>query len=493
MIFGKSSVGSKRIEDRTSRTTVKYAIRSAVLVAIAVPALAGGFACSGGNVDLPPDEPGPTATGEVPTFHKDIEPLVQAHCQSCHTPGKLAPFSLVTYDDAKRVAGLMARETSARRMPPWNAQETAECKPPHAWKGDARLTDAQIDLIARWKNGGSPEGDPKDAPPSRVEPKEGLALPDLEVAPKAPFVAGGDRDQFRCFAIDPKVVGPRFVSGVHVIPGNGKVVHHAVVVADMKRASLAKAGSDGSYECSGGDAFTKDQIVLDVWTPGVRPIELPETIGIPFPEGSSLMLQIHYSPGGETAAPDTTRVQLRFASRVPDYYLFTTGAGNAGVALPGGDGLQSDPDDRSGIPEFRIPAYASHHVERMQTTISSTTDTGAAMPPLYVYGLMAHEHLAGIDVKVDLQRGDATTCLLQDRWDFHWQRMYAYDAPIGSLPMLLPGDKLKLRCTYDNTMDNRRLSAELIARKRPIQDVTLGEQTLDEMCLVVAQVLVKRP
>ena len=58
----------------------------------------------------------PPATG--PTFHKDVEAILQQHCQTCHSPGHIAPFSLLTYADAKSVAGLMEKDTTAKIMPP---------------------------------------------------------------------------------------------------------------------------------------------------------------------------------------------------------------------------------------------------------------------------------------------------------------------------------------------------------------------------------------
>ncbi len=84
--------------------------------------------------------------------------------------------------------------------------------------------------------------------------------------------------------------------------------------------------------------------------------------------------------------------------------------------------------------------------------------------PLYLYGVMGHAHLAGIDVKVDLEHAGDRQCLLEDKWDFHWQRMYTYAAPPEKLPTLEPGDKISLRCTYDNSMQNRRLGAEYKAQ-----------------------------
>jgi len=104
-----------------------------------------------------------------------------------------------------------------------------------------------------------------------------------------------------------------------------------------------------------------------------------------------------------------------------------------------------------------------------------------------LYGVGGHMHYVGVDEKVTLVRADGSSaCLMQiPHWDFDWQRRYDYDAPIDQLPKLNLGDKFNIRCTYDNTMANQKVAASLleqgIAAPRP---VTLGESTLDEMCLV---------
>src|SRR4051812_48064222 len=105
--------------------------------------------CSSGDAmsDLPGAPVDPPVTT---TFHKDVEPIVQKSCQGCHVTGGLAPFSLTSYASARPWASLMVTETATRRMPPWGAQDTAECKPPHPWQKDARLSEADIATFAAW-------------------------------------------------------------------------------------------------------------------------------------------------------------------------------------------------------------------------------------------------------------------------------------------------------------------------------------------------------
>ncbi len=90
-------------------------------------------------------------------------------------------------------------------------------------------------------------------------------------------------------------------------------------------------------------------------------------------------------------------------------------------------------------------------------------------------------------------QGPATECLVETpQWNFDWQRVYVYDAPIEQLPVIGAGDRLRLRCVYDNSLGNAAVAEALKAQgKLQPQDVWLGEQTLDEMCLAVVQVLYK--
>jgi hypothetical protein len=465
------------------------------------------LACSSGDPGSPISEnPPPPATG--PTFHKDVEPLLQNHCQKCHRPGGLAPFALMTYADARDMSYLMKVETAAQRMPPWGAHDTDECKPRLPWNHDARLSPAEIQTIASWHEAGAQQGDPKDAPPPRTFTDDAfhLAGKTMELKPGAGFRTTGTRDQFICFVYPQTFQPGDFITGVHVVPGNKRVVHHAVVFTDPGGAisQLANGqpyfdcGSSAQMEAGGGNMQTQGQsVTLDVWLPGADPIDLPPNIGMPITApNSKIIMQIHYSPGGSDAPPDETIVELRHTRPAPgagpQYLLFTTSIGNFASQFQN-EGLLPGPSDPASRVEFRIPANVKDHVEKMQLTVRPP-QSGGPLPDIRVYGVMAHQHLAGTDVKIELSRADGDTqCLLEDRWDFHWQRMYTYAAQVEQLPRIQVGDVLKLRCIYDNTMNNRRLSAEYNARHLRPMDITLGEETLNEMCLFIPQLLVPNP
>jgi hypothetical protein len=321
-----------------------------------------------------------------------------------------------------------------------------------------------------------------------------------ELTPAQPYVTQGDSDEFRCFVMDPKLTELTFINGTHVVPGNSKVVHHAVLVADPKAQSLQKVGPDGSYDCFGGTGVDEQQL-LAVWTPGGVPFELPQNIGIPVAAGSLLVMQIHYHPAGTVADPDTTKVQLRYNKTKPEYWLApATPVGNYPALMGNGDGLLPGPNDGPGGPEFKIPANAADHVEEMRFTMPATAANGDPLPEIFVYGAAAHMHYVGTDMKVEVERDPSSglppsECLLHEpAWNFDWQRFYEYDTSIDKLPRLGPNDKIHLTCRYNNSIDNPFVVRALKDAKEPSpKDVFLGEQTLDEMCLVMMPLLYKSP
>jgi hypothetical protein len=233
-------------------------------------------------------------------------------------------------------------------------------------------------------------------------------------------------------------------------------------------------------------AAAPDLSTMFAWAPGGRPLELPSNIGIPLPAGSKIIMEIHYSVGGQQAEPDQTHLKMLMSQTKPEWIVVPWGMGNYKKQDDAGNGLQHEADDSSDVAEFRIPVNARSHVEEMLGECGEDE-------PMPVLGFRPHAHLAATDLKVDLIRGGSEGCYVQDKWNFHWQRMYTYDAPVEALPTIKRGDKVRLRCTYDNSNYNKLLSQELYSRRLPLTDISLGDFTLDEMCLVDVLLLKKAP
>ncbi|MFZ5480177.1 MAG: hypothetical protein ACOZNI_25665 [Myxococcota bacterium] len=417
--------------------------------------------------------------GDGPTWHADVAPVVAARCGSCHTAGGIAPFAFDTWEEAAALAPAMAAATASGSMPPWGAVETDECAPRYGWKDDARLTDDEKALFAAWADAGAPEGDPAEA--SEVEPARGeLADADAELVPATPYVTSGKDDEFVCFSLDPGLTERAWVTGVEVVPDDLSVVHHVVVYSDPNGESAALAGEDGLYDCF-GDADVSDAMVLGVWVPGAFPTSPPEGSGFPVEAGSRVVLQMHYHPAGSAGAPDATGVRLAWTSERPEKTALLTGWGNA---WDEGSGLLPGPNDRDAA-EFRIPADVAGHTETM------TFDFGDVGGRYAVWAMEAHMHMVGVDMLATVEHRDpdvgvAEECLIHEpAWDFDWQRLYTYDAPLGEVS-LGDDDVLTLRCTYDNTLANPGVARALDdAGLDEPEDVYLGESSYDEMCILI--------
>jgi hypothetical protein len=162
------------------------------------------------------------------TFHKDVEPVVQRHCQGCHRPGEAAPFSLLTYKDARPWAKSIRQAVLTRKMPPWFAG------PAYGhFANDRRLSPSEIETINAWVEGGAPEGDPADAPrPLAFTDDWTIGKPDLIVEiPRDFSVPVQGTIEYTWFAVDPKLTEDKWIEKGEVRPGTRAVVHHALVFA----------------------------------------------------------------------------------------------------------------------------------------------------------------------------------------------------------------------------------------------------------------------
>jgi hypothetical protein len=517
---------------------------------------------------------GTDGTPAIPTFHKDVEPILQRSCASCHAPGSIGPFSFGTYAEAAPLAAIIANSTGSRKMPPWGLQSTPECTPRFGIRDDNTLTDAEIATIAAWASNGAPEGDPADAPKGGTAPSLGLPRVDVSLQPNAPYVTQGKQDELICFPLDPKFEADVWLQGVAVVPGNALVAHHALVFTDPKGQAPALAGDKGYYPCF-ASAGVDGESLIGVWAPGALPTKVPDNAGTKIAAGTQFVLQMHYHPLGDPQA-DTTKLELMLTKGgKPEWEALTVLIGNYDSLESNGDGLLPSENDPASAVAFKIPAGAKGHSEKMRFT--SPIVVGDALNAEHrLYAAGPHMHYLGTHMSARIERrpddapfcgindvtplitciqtncsadgvdveacvgekcggeydavpplcrdcvtanaviqGDVTagftTCLAAPTWttpaqpdsecmfdaphyDFQWQRLYQYDAAIEELPVVRPGDVLSFQCTFDNSLDNPYVVSALqyMGLDAPI-DVSLGETTLDEMCLLVIQTLYKQP
>jgi hypothetical protein len=376
-------------------------------------------------------------------------------------------------------------------MPPWDAVSTDDCAPRLGWRDDPRLSPDEIALLETWADQDAPLGDPDSAAPLPDPPALTLADPTHTVAPEVGFAPSGETDQFICYVLDPGIAQPAWVTGFHVVPSDLSVAHHAVVTAvppDGQDELAAMTGPDGYFDCFGG-VNVPGAYLLGAWVPGSLPFETPDGVGIPYVAGSKLVLQLHYHPIGGEHPPEKSEVQLRVTESKPARQLLFFALGNAGAEPL----LQPGPND-DGTVQFKIPAGMSGHTETMVFPIDIPTST-RRFPILSAF---PHMHYVGVDLEARIKRaavaGDEPEeeCLVKvPHWKFDWQRTYLYDAEVADLPTVGDGDEVTIRCSYDNTLENQYVARALDEQglDMPV-DVSLGEETLDEMCLAAFGVIV---
>jgi peroxiredoxin len=401
------------------------------------------------------------ATGKV-TFCRDVLPILQQRCQSCHRPGEIGPFALLTYEHAVRWASDIKEQTRSRRMPPWRPVEGL------AFRDERKLTAEEINTLSAWVNGGTPRGEAKDAPPPVTFP-EGwqLGKPDLVLAPDREFTLGATGpDVYRCFVIPTNLTEDQYVIGFEVHPGNARVVHHTIHFIDTRGIGRKFAAEEEKRtkrpdEIDSGPGYTSWMLPgflpdgeAGGWAPGVRPLRLPDGVGYYLPKGSDIVLQVHYHRDGKVEK-DRTRVGLYFAKR------------------PGTRPIQ--PMAVAAL-FARAPAGAENYNVRGSLWVAQDCTLQAVIP---------HMHLIGKKIKITMTPpgGPTTTLVAIDDWDFDWQEIYFLKRPIR----VKANTRFTVEGTYDNSANNPRNP------NHPPKGVWLGEMTTNEMCLGLLGVTLDEP
>ncbi len=434
-----------------------------------------------------------TEEDEGITYAKTIQPLVAEKCQSCHREGGIAPFSLSTYAEVRKMGEQAAYVVKERQMPPWGAFDDETCQVQHSFKDDLSLTDEQIATFAKWVELGMPQGDESKYPPAKKTYAASTLIDRthlFEMKVDHELIAG-NKDDIRCFPIDPGFTEDTWVGASNVLPGEPRVVHHVIVYVDPDGEGMKKAGDAKSYPCFGGPEIKNPSLLL-AWAPGVPPGDYGEEAGLKVPKGAHLIMQVHYHPSPTTTYRDKSGFELKVLPYKPGFVAQVVLAGNAESA----DGdllkLMPGPNDPNGKPQFVIPPNVPDHTETMELTIP-TKIGDVDIPQMAINAVGAHMHWAGVDMKIEIERAappegqPQKECLLgTPKYDFNWQRGYQYAGPVDKLPSIGPGDKVRFTCKYNNTTSNRHVvKAMSELRLSSPAEITLGEETLDEMCLGV--------
>ena len=367
------------------------------------------------------------AADGAPTFAKDVAPIFYKSCVECHRPTMFAPMSLVSYDEARPWARAIKSRVVARTMPPWGAD------PAHGvFKNDPRLSDADVETIAKWVDAGAPKGDDKDLPavPQFVDGWT-IGKPDAVFAMEEEFtIPATGAVEYKYFRVPTGLTEDKWIQAIEIKPGARAQVHHVIAFTQPAGTPLKPGGELGPTNI-GGVTPNKPGLTFE---PGIARL---------MRGNSDVVLQIHYTTNG-TETKDRTQVGIIYAKQPP------TKVAGGGMAIN---------------PRFVIPA-GDGNAEVKATTTLSRDITLTAMTP--------HMHVRGKDMTYIAHYPDGTseTLLSVPKYDFNWQLTYMLKTP----KVLPKGTQVEVIAHFDNSTNNK-------FNPDPTKDVRWGDQTWEEMMI----------
>ncbi len=374
--------------------------------------------------------------GEEVTYARHVSRIVQKRCQECHRPGEIAPFSLLSYKDARAWADTIHEVVLEQRMPPWHAD------PRHGtFTNDRRLSQEESDTLLAWVEQGCPKGDDKDLPPP-AKFVEGwkIGKPDSVFRMKDEFkVPATGVLPYKRFVVDPGFKEDVWVQAAEARPGNRKVVHHILVYVQAPGRPVYAAD---------GTAWT-----LAGWAPGDMPAVYPPGTAKRIPARSKLVFEVHYTPDG-TEQSDRSSVGVVLAKGPPERAVEVNILANMAI---------------------RIPPRAASYKGKLTYTFPEDA---------LVLSFMPHMHLRGVSARYEATYPDGRTetLLSVPDYDFGWQSGYRFAEPLR----VPKGTKLTWSGRWDNSADNPR-------NPDPSKEVLWGLQTWDEMMNGWMEVVWQRP
>ncbi len=374
-----------------------------------------------------PIEVGPVA------YAAEVAPIVQRKCQACHRPGQEAPFSLLTYDDARSRAAGIEEVIRERRMPPWHADPRFG-----HFANDRSLSPRERATLLAWIEQGTPPGDPAALPPPRAftagwsigTPDVVFTIPEPNAVPPIGVL------DYVIVTVPTSFRRDMWIQAAEIRPEVRSIVHHIIVQVLAPGASPRDMGEH-----------------LATYVPGDAPTIYTAGIAKKIRAGSRLKFGIHYVPDG-IARTDRSRIGLVFAKGPVTHQAYTM------------------PVETS---KFAIPPYAGNH------PVASTYTSKSA---IHLYSFSPHMHVRGKDFRYTATYPDGRSEVLLSvpAYDFGWQSSY-----ILAEPKAIPaGTRIDCLAHFDNSTANP-------ANPDPSRQVGWGEQSFDEMMIGYLDFVVDLP
>ena len=404
-------------------------------------------------------KPANTGAREQVTFSKDVAPILQAKCQECHQPNSIAPMSLITFQEARPWARSIKERVATRQMPPWHIDRSVGVQ---KFKNDMSLSDAQVDTIVRWVDGGAVEGDPKDLPPPKSlvtdnewnGVRDGFGPPDLIVRSPEYTMAARHQDVWFRPMSDIPLTEPRWAKMVEIRPTNlkgRKIIHHSIayLVLNNDPEAVNTGTSNGPSTTNNFADLVNRRPQLMEWAIG-KGYDLfrPDTGKLLVP-GEKISWDQHIHAAGE---------EITAGSEIGIWFYKKGEEPKKRSYLIGFTGI------RNGRESLDIPPNSFAQTEGFTALKENTL----------IENFQPHFHLRGKSMQVEAILPDGSSRILSyvGDFNFNWMTNYIYDD--DAAPLLPKGTVIHVSAWYDNTKGNK-------SNPDPEQWVGYGDRTVDEM------------
>ncbi len=401
------------------------------------------------------------AATRTATFSKDVAPILQAKCQSCHEPGSIGPMSLMTYEEARPWAKSIRARVAARQMPPWHVDRSVGVQ---KFKNDMSLTDEQIETIVRWVDEGALQGNPADMPPPRPVQttlywqgeRDGYGPPDLVVKSPEYTMPAVSQDQWWRRLVDiPGLTEPRWARMVEIRPTNiagRKILHHSVahLVLNNDPDSINRGTASGRRDRTDDPAdLVNQRPYLMEWAIGKGYDRYRDGTGKLLLPGEKISWDQHvHAVGEEVTAGSEIGIWLYPKGEEPKHRSY----------LIGFTGL------KNGAAGLDIPPNSVTHTEGFTVLKENTIITN----------FQPHFHLRGKAMQVEALLPDGSSQVISYVSDFNFNWMTNYIFADDAAPAFPKGTIIHVTAFYDNTKANKN-------NPDPDQWVGYGDRTVDEM------------
>jgi hypothetical protein len=391
------------------------------------------------------------------TFSKDIAPILQRSCQSCHRPNSLAPMSLVTYADVRPWAASIKRRTSLRNrqgvMPPWYIEKDIGIQ---KYKNDISLSDDEIARIAAWVDSGGPQGNPADMPPPLTFAEaESWSIGEPDLIVKTPPVTM-------------KAVSPDWW-GSAGFAEMGLTEDRHVAAVEIKEVNDSR-GRPGASTAVGG-LFIFHHAIMSVLGPGTTPSANPAAAisgGWPVHE---------VGRNADVFNPDAGKL-VRAGSRVgfPNVHLHANGQDTTAYLEVG---FKFHPVGYEPKVRERLLSIGTGDIDIRGMEAGQKVEAFMTLQqPTKITVFEPHMHAAGVRMCLDAIYGPRSETLSCAGYDHSWVRAYQYED--DAAPLLPRGTILRVTGYYDNTPANKNVVD-------PRNWSGLGHRSIDNMNILIAQ------